>query len=91
MGQLIPNTFSKYQLNADEEKVAETFNHLQIQGFHNMRTEIAESKLMLKVDPSDPGGAQQFFLDQAFKDGCIAILTRLIDFQQSQDITTTEV
>lgn len=90
MGLPIPNVFTSYHLSPDEEAVAQTLNHLQKQYLHNCRAEVAESKLRLKVDPSSPGGEQQFFLDQAFKDGMIAAYTALIDLDPSQDNVTID-
>ena len=80
------STFNSYVMTPEERAVARTFNHLQIQEFHNLRTAYAEDKLRMLAD--EPSEDAKFFRRVAYIDGCIAVLNYLIDLNPETEVTT---
>lgn len=86
MANNLISTFNKYNLTPEELVVARTFHHLQQEELHNLRTAYAEDKLRLLAD--DPSEDVKFFRRIAYLDGCMAVLSYLIDLNPEVEVTT---
>lgn len=76
MSHLLPSTFSRYYLGAEEQVQAETLTSLNLQSIQNLLCDCAEAKVNLKFDPLHTG---DFLQKEAELQGQIGILRLLID------------
>lgn len=86
MGTQDISTFNKFTLTQEELVVARTFHHLQQQELHNLRTAYAEDKIRLMAD--DPAEDVKFFRRIAYLDGCMAVLSYLLDLTPEVELTS---
>ena len=54
MAKTIPSSFNRYEFTPQEAVTASVFTYMQKQHIHNLRTEIAESLLMMDDDIENP-------------------------------------
>lgn len=78
------NTFSSYELQDKEQLQGLLLTSLQRQVIHNMRTGIAEEKLVLTYDPKEP---QTFVQQEAYLRGQLDAFTYLLDSAISAEET----
>lgn len=71
MGNLIPNTFTSYELTEKEQLEGMILSSLQKQVLQNERAQIAEEKLNLDFNPAEP---DSFIQADAFKKGQLAVI-----------------
>ena len=71
MPKLIPSLFTKYVLTDLEAASADILTETQLARFTTIRAEIAEQKLALDFDPTNP---IKFAQDEAFLKGQMSIL-----------------
>lgn len=86
MANNLTSVFNTYNLSPEEQVVARTFNHLQQNELHNLRTAYAEDKLRLLAD--DPADDVKFFRRIAYLDGCMAVLSYLLDLNPEAEVTS---
>lgn len=72
----ISSTFTRYELTPTEQSSGRILNDSQLGVIHNLRTDIAEQKLNLAMDPEK---VSSFIQEEAFLKGQLDILTHLID------------
>jgi len=75
MAHLIENSFSTFYLTEDEELQGSIFTVTQLQYLQNQLANIAEEKLALVFDTSEP---LKFAQDEAYKRGQVDVMQYLI-------------
>jgi hypothetical protein len=80
MSTLIPNTFSTYQLSAEETTAGFAFTQSSLEVLHNQRAMIAEQKLALTYDPSN---AQHFLQQEAYLRGQIELISWMFEMAET--------
>jgi hypothetical protein len=75
MAILQPNTFSSYKLTEEEELSGNILTSLQVMVIQNQIALLAEQKLALIYDPSEP---QSYGIQIAFLSGKLEILQQLL-------------
>jgi hypothetical protein len=78
--KLIPNSFSTYELTEEEESNGSIFTEDQLRVLQNKLAEVAEEKIALEFDPSEPLLFQQ---QEAYKRGQLDMLRYLLDMSAS--------
>jgi hypothetical protein len=76
MATVIPNEFTSYQLNAQEELEGALLTITQKQVIQNALSASATEKVYLDYDPANP---QDFVQQEAYKQGMIAAYRFLLD------------
>jgi len=76
MAELIPNEFTSYNLNEQEQLAGSIFTVTQLQVLHNRLSELAAQKLNLEFDVDSP---ETFIQQEAFKRGQIEEIRYLIE------------
>ena len=71
MAELIPNEFTSYKLNEQEELEGSIFTITQKHVLHNLLAVNAAEKLIIEYDPEKP---LTFVQEEAYKRGAIEIL-----------------
>lgn len=71
----IPSKFMKFQLTPEEETAAKVFAPLNLMWLQNLRSEWAEKKLNVKVDPED---IKDFVQQEAYIQGKLELLNELL-------------
>lgn len=79
MSFLQPNLFSTYALTDSELREGSILTELQRQAIHTMRAQIAEQKMLLEGDISNPA---DHFIQDAYLKGQITALTTLLDLSE---------
>lgn len=74
--ELVPNTFLSYKLSPEEEAAGRTLTLNNIAVLHNERSRIAEQKISLKFNPSEP---LQFAQQEAYLSGQVELITYLLE------------
>lgn len=80
MSYLLPSIFSKYYLNEEEQKLANTLTTLNVQNMQNLMCSAAEEKSALEPDSEH---IQKFIQKEAYLSGQISILQMLISLAES--------
>jgi hypothetical protein len=89
MGIREVSEFNKYSfLEGNEEFVAQSFNYLNKQFFHNLRTEALQEMNRLVPDFKCP---EDYFYRRAQLEGQVAVLGYLIDLVVEDSVETTDV
>jgi len=76
MSEMIPNTFTSYNLSEQEELQGSIFTSLQLQVLQNALASVAEEKINLEYDPKHP---EVFLQKEAGLQGQLATYNYLID------------
>ncbi len=80
MATLITNTFSAYHLTEQEALQGSIFTVTQLQVLQNQLAQVAEEKLALDFDTSDPASYAQ---QEAYMKGQMDLLLYIIDSSQA--------
>lgn len=80
---LIPNSFSTYDLTDKETVEGSIFTDLQKKCIQNQLAMNAEEKLSLEYDPSEPA---TFIQQEAYKKGAIETLRYLLDASDAANV-----
>ena len=82
MADIIPNTFTTYELTEEEAIQGAILTVSQKQIIQNYRANIAEEKLSLNFDPSNP---QLFIQQEASLKGQLDVLNWLLDSSETAE------
>ena len=80
MAQIIPSTFTRYELTEGEQKAGQQLTISNIQVLQNLMCDAAEERLALKFDASD---TVQWAQREAELQGQIGIIKLLIELSTS--------
>lgn len=80
MAHLIENSFASFSLTAEEELEGSIFTLTQLQYLQNQLAKVAEEKLELEFDTSDP---QSFTQQEAYKRGQLDTLRFLLEVSKA--------
>lgn len=84
----IVNTFITYNLTEEEALRGAVFSYEQKRNLHNQRALVAEEKLRLSFDPSNP---QDFMQQEAYKRGQLELLDYLIESSDAAEAELTQL
>lgn len=82
MSQLIPNSFSSFEMTDEETLRASIFTNLQLQYLQNELAIAAEERIRLEYDPTKPLEFAQLEARSASK---IEVLTYLIEMSEASN------
>lgn len=80
MAHFIPNTFSSYQLNVDEQKEASKLTSLQAMQIQNQISAYAQDVVNIKLDVANTNG---YIQELAYKQGAIDALQYLLNLSEA--------